>query len=71
MQLFNDMNFLFWAFGGLLVGLFLGVFISQWLSSASRLKADADLVELGTIRLELTTANGVLEQRLVGQQHQY
>ena len=71
MQLFNDMNFLFWAFGGLLVGLFLGVFISQWLSSASRLKADADLVELGTIRLELTTANGVLEQRLIGQQHQY
>ena len=71
MQLFNDMNFLFWAFGGLLVGLFLGVFISQWLSSASRLKADADLVELGTIRLELTTANGVLEHRLIGQQHQY
>ena len=71
MQLFNDMNFLFWAFGGLLVGLFLGVFISQWLSRASRLKADTDLVELGTIRLELTTANGVLEQRLIGQQHQY
>lgn len=71
MQLFNDMNFLFWAFGGLLVGLSLGVFISQWLSRASRLKADTDLVELGTIRLELTTANGVLEQRLVGQQHQY
>jgi DNA recombination protein RmuC len=71
MQLFNDMNFLFWAFGGLLVGLSLGVFISQWLSRASRLKADTDLVELGTIRLELTTANGVLEQRLIGQQHQY
>ena len=65
------MNFLFWAFGGLLVGLSLGVFISQWLSRASRLKADTDLVELGTIRLELTTANGVLEQRLIGQQHQY
>ena len=71
MQLFNDMNFLFWAFGGLLVGVSLGVFISQWLSRASRLKADTDLVELGTIRLELTTANGVLEQRLIGQQHQY
>ena len=71
MQLFNDMNFFFWAFGGLLVGLTLGVFISQWLSRASRLKADTDLVELGTIRLELTTANGVLEQRLIGQQHQY
>ena len=36
-----------------------------------RAKSDADLAELSSIRLELTTANGVLEQRLVGQQSQY
>jgi DNA recombination protein RmuC len=71
MQLTNDMNLLFWALGGLLLGLVIGVFISQWLGRASRAKADAELNELSAIRLQLTTANGVLEQRLVGQQNQY
>jgi len=71
MQLSNDINLVFWALGGLLVGLALGVFISQWLGRASRLKADAELDELSAIRLELTTTNGVLEQRLIGQQNQY
>ena len=71
MQLTNDMNLLFWALGGLLLGLVIGVFISQWLGRASRAKADAELNELSAIRLQLTTANGVLEQRLLGQQNQY
>ena len=71
MQLSNDINLVFWALGGLLVGLALGVFISQWLGRASRLKADAELDELSAIRLDLTTTNGVLEQRLIGQQNQY
>jgi DNA recombination protein RmuC len=71
MQLTNDINLLFWALGGLLLGLAIGVFISQWLGRASRAKADAELNELSAIRLQLTTANGVLEQRLVGQQNQY
>ena len=63
--------YFFWALGGLLVGLALGLFISQWLGRASRLKTDAELDELSAIRLELTTSNGVLEQRLIGQQNQY
>jgi len=71
MQLTNDMNLLFWALGGLLLGLVIGVFISQWLGRASRAKADAELNELSAIRLQLTTANGILEQRLLGQQNQY
>ncbi len=71
MQLTNDINLLFWALGGLLLGLAIGVFISQWLGRASRAKADAELSELSATRLQLTTANGVLEQRLVGQQNQY
>jgi len=71
MQLSNDINLLFWALGGLLVGLALGLFISQWLGRASRLKTDAELDELSAIRLDLTTSNGVLEQRLIGQQNQY
>lgn len=71
MQLNNDINLLFWALGGLLLGLAIGVFISQWLGRASRAKADAELNELSATRLQLTTANGVLEQRLVGQQNQY
>ena len=71
MQLTNDINLLFWALGGLLLGLAIGVFISQWLGRASRVKADAELNELSATRLQLTTANGVLEQRLVGQQNQY
>jgi DNA recombination protein RmuC len=71
MQLTNDINLLFWALGGLLLGLTIGVFISQWLGRASRAKVDAELNELSATRLQLTTANGVLEQRLVGQQNQY
>jgi DNA recombination protein RmuC len=71
MQLTNGINLLFWALGGLLLGLAIGVFISQWLGRASRAKADAELNELSATRLQLTTANGVLEQRLVGQQNQY
>lgn len=71
MQLTNDINLIFWALGGLLLGLAIGVFISQWLGRASRAKADAELNELSATRLQLTTANGVLEQRLVGQQNQY
>ena len=71
MRLTNDINLLFWALGGLLLGLAIGVFISQWLGRASRAKADAELNELSATRLQLTTANGVLEQRLLGQQNQY
>lgn len=71
MELSNDTNLLFWALGGLLVGLAIGLFISQWLGRASRAKADAKVSELSDIRLQLTTVNGVLEQRLEGQQSQY
>ena len=71
MQISNDLDFIFWALGGLLIGLSLGVTISQLLIRGQRAKSDADLAELNSIRLELATANGVLEQRLVGQQNQY
>ena len=71
MQISNELDFIFWALGGLLIGLSLGVTISQLLVRGQRAKSDADLAELSSIRLELTTANGVLEQRLVGQQSQY
>tara|TARA_B110000046_G_scaffold183322_1_gene219193 strand:+ start:5537 stop:6850 length:1314 start_codon:yes stop_codon:yes gene_type:complete len=71
MELTNDVNLIFWALGGLLLGLAIGLSISQWLARASRVKTDAELNELSTIRLQLTTANGVLEQRLEGQQNQY
>jgi len=71
MQISNELDFIFWALGGLLFGLSLGVTISQLLVRGQRAKSDADLAELNSIRLELATANGVLEQRLVGQQNQY
>ncbi len=71
MQISNELDFIFWALGGLLIGLSLGVTISQLLARGQRTKTDTDLAELSSIRLELTTANGVLEQRLVGQQSQY
>ena len=71
MQISNELDFIFWALGGLLIGLSLGVTISQLLVRGQRAKTDSDLAELNSIRLELTTANGVLEQRLVGQQSQY
>ena len=71
MQLSNDLNFIFWALGGLFIGLTLGVYISQLISRGSREKAAADFERLSAIRLDLTSANGVLEQRLIGQQNQY
>jgi len=71
MQISNELDFIFWALGGLLIGLSLGVTISQLLTRGQRTKTDTDLAELSSIRLELTTANGVLEQRLVGQHSQY
>ena len=71
MQLSNDLNFIVWALGGLIIGLGLGVVISQLLSRGQRAKTAADLAELNSIRLQLTTANGVLEQRLTGQKEQY
>ena len=52
-------------------GLMLGVFISQLLGRGNRAKADEEIVRLSAIRLELTTVNGVLEQRLTGQQVQH
>ena len=54
-----------------IAGLILGVFISQLLGRGNRAKADEEIVRLSAIRLELTTANGVLEQRLTGQQVQH
>ena len=75
MQLSNDLNFIFWALGGLLIGLTLGLiigaYINQRTSRDQRVKTEAELAELNSIRLELSTANGVLEQRLIGQQNQY
>ena len=71
MQLFNDLNFILWAVGGLFLGLTLGVAISQLLGRGQRTKTESDLAELHRIRLELTTANGVLEQRLEGQKDHY
>ena len=71
MQLFNDLNFILWAVGGLFLGFTLGVAISQLLGRGQRTKTESDLAELHRIRLELTTANGVLEQRLEGQKDQY
>ena len=71
MQLSNDLNFIYWAVAGLFLGLALGVAISQLLGRGQRTKTESDLAELHRIRLELTTANGVLEQRLEGQKDQY
>jgi DNA recombination protein RmuC len=75
MQLSNDLNFIFWALGGLLTGLTLGLIIGAYLNQRTsrdqRVKTEAELAELNSIRLELSTANGVLEQRLIGQQNQY
>ena len=71
MQISNELDFIFWALGGLLLGLSLGVVISHLSTRGQRAKTDADLAELNNIRLQLTAANGVLEQRLVGQQNQY
>jgi DNA recombination protein RmuC len=71
MQISNELDFIFWALGGLVIGLGLGVAISQLFFRGQRSKSEAELSELNSIRLELSTANGVLEQRLIGQQTQY
>jgi DNA recombination protein RmuC len=74
MQLSNEFNFIYLALGGLMgltLGLVLGFFVSKLQARGQSAKTDADLTELNRIRLELTTANGVLEQRLIGQQSQY
>ena len=67
----NDLSVLPPILAAAVAGLMLGVFISQLLGRGNRAKADEEIVRLSAIRLELTTANGVLEQRLTGQQVQY
>jgi uncharacterized membrane-anchored protein YhcB (DUF1043 family) len=55
MQLSNDLNFIFWALGGLLIGLTLGLiigaYINQRTSRDQRVKTEAELAELNSIRL--------------------
>ena len=67
----NDLSVLPPILAAAVAGLMLGVFISQLLGRGNRAKADEEIVRLSAIRLELTTVNGVLEQRLTGQQVQY
>ena len=67
----NDLSILPPILAAAVAGLMLGVFISQLLGRGNRAKADEEIVRLSAIRLELTTANGVLEQRLTGQQVQH
>ena len=64
MQMTNDLSVLPPILAAAVAGLMLGVFISQLLGRGNRAKADTEIVRLSAIRLELTTANGVLEQRL-------
>jgi DNA recombination protein RmuC len=71
MQMTNDLSVLPPILAAAVAGLMLGVFISQLLGRGNRAKADEEIVRLSAIRLELTTANGVLEQRLTGQQVQH
>ena len=71
MQMTNDLSALPPILAAVIVGLIFGVFISQLLGRGNRTKADEAIVRLSAIRLELATANGVLEQRLTGQQVQY
>ncbi|MFT7500696.1 MAG: DNA recombination protein RmuC [Rheinheimera aquimaris] len=71
MQMTDDLSVLPPILAAAIAGLILGVFISQLLGRGNRAKADEEIVRLSAIRLELTTANGVLEQRLTGQQVQY
>ena len=67
----NDLSVLPPILAAAVAGLMLGVFISQLLGRGNRAKADEEIVRLSAIRLELTTVNGVLEQRLTGQQVQH
>lgn len=71
MQMTDDLSVLPPILAAAIAGLILGVFISQLLGRGNRAKADEEIVRLSAIRLELTTVNGVLEQRLTGQQVQY
>jgi DNA recombination protein RmuC len=71
MQMTNDLSVLPPILAAAVAGLMLGVFISQLLGRGNRAKADEEIVRLSAIRLELTTVNGVLEQRLTGQQVQH
>ncbi|MEZ7859468.1 MAG: DNA recombination protein RmuC [Porticoccaceae bacterium] len=71
MQMTDDLSVLPPILAAAIAGLILGVFISQLLGRGNRAKADEEIVRLSAIRLELTTANGVLEQRLTGQQVQH
>ena len=71
MQMTNDLSILPPILAAAVAGLMLGVFISQLLGRGNRAKADEEIVRLSAIRLELTTVNGVLEQRLTGQQVQH
>ena len=71
MQMTNDLSVLLPILAAAVAGLMLGVFISQLLGRGNRAKADEEIIRLSAIRLELTTVNGVLEQRLTGQQVQH
>ena len=71
MQMTDDLSVLPPILAAAIAGLILGVFISQLLGRGNRAKADEEIVRLSAIRLELTTVNGVLEQRLTGQQVQH
>ncbi len=81
MQFSIDLISFYWALAGLILGGGLSLLITR--SKTARLESDcarseaqvaeltAELAHLEAIRRELLTGNGVLEQRLVGQQAQY
>ena len=81
MQFSIDLISFYWALAGLILGGGLSLLITR--SKPARLESDcarseaqvaeltAELAHLEAIRRELLTSNGVLEQRLVGQQAQY
>ena len=81
MQFSIDLISFYWALAGLILGGGLSLLITR--SKTARLESDcarseaqvaeltAELAHLEAIRRELLTSNGVLEQRLVGQQAQY
>ncbi len=81
MQFSIDLISFYWALAGLILGGGLSLLIAR--SKTARLESDCarseaqvaelttELAHLEAIRRELLTGNGVLEQRLVGQQAQY
>lgn len=81
MQFSIDLISFYWALAGLILGGGLSLLITR--SKTARLESDCarseaqvaelttELAHLEAIRRELLTSNGVLEQRLVGQQAQY